>query len=60
MTKKIRIYEKERGGNDIFLSPRNKKFLGSPTSKFRSPNMSAINSFDMKNRNYIGERMTSG
>jgi hypothetical protein len=52
MSKKIRIYEKERGGAEVFLSPRHRKLMGSPSSRFRSPNLSAINSFDAK-RTYL-------
>ena len=55
MSKKIRYYEKQRGGAEIFLSPKNRKFIGSPNSRFRSPNLSAINSFDTKSRNYLNK-----
>lgn len=39
MSKKIRVYEKERGGTDVFLSPRQSYGMGRPGSRknFISP-----------------------
>ena len=55
MSKKLRIYEKERGGSEIFLSPRKQKIF-SPSPRMKSPNMSGINYYGLKGRSFLGER----
>lgn len=55
MSKKIRVYERERGGSEIFLSPRaSRRQLGSPHSKIIHNSSVYSNSpYDfMRPRNY--------
>lgn len=65
MSKKIRFYEKERGGVDAFLSPRgnySRKTVLSPAGGLGSRvfNQSLIGGgSEMKGKNMYGERLTS-
>ena len=68
MSKKIRVYEKERGGTDVFLSPRHayglarpasRKKLASPPARYsmsqpRFVNQSAMNPHI---RSFMGEKV---
>lgn len=64
MSKKIRFYEKERGGVDAFLSPRanfSRKKLLSPSNRVFNQSLlgSQASGIEIKHKNYQGERLTS-
>lgn len=66
MSKKIRFYEKERGGVDAFLSPRanySRKNVISPVDRILNSHnqsgLSGIGNGEQRGRNFYGERLTS-
>lgn len=64
MSKKIRYYEKERGGIDAFVSPRtnySRKLVVSPSSRGFNQTMlgNQHSGMEQKPRNYYGERLVS-